>query len=80
MSTIDRSISTLGNGTVVDLSSDEQLFKLDSCRNNPILKPQDIGVTWHENGTLHVGAVFNGGAELFQGKVVLTPKRLAIFV
>lgn len=73
-SVLDRNIETLGEGTVVRLSSGESLFKLDSYPDNPIVKPQDIGLTWQENGELKIGAVFNSGAELFQGKVILTPR------
>lgn len=71
---LDRNIETLGEGTVVRLSSGESTFKLDSYPDNPIVKPQDIGLTWHENGELKIGAVFNGGAELFQDRVILTPR------
>ena len=73
-SVLDRNIETLGEGTIVRLSSGESLFRLDSCPDNPIVKPQDIGLTWHENGELKIGAVFNGGAELFQDRLILTPR------
>ena len=74
MSQLDRRIQELGEGMVVPLDSGEVIFKLDSFENNPIVKPQDIGLTWRENGELKVGAVFNGGAEVFQDKVILTPR------
>jgi len=74
MSQLDRCIQELGEGMVVPLDSGEVIFKLSSFENNPIVKPQDIGLTWQENGELKVGAVFNGGAEVFQGKVILTPR------
>lgn len=74
MSHLDDSIEKLGGGRIVSLDSGEVIFMLDSFENNPILKPQDIGLTWHENGELKVGAVFNGGAELFQNKVILMPR------
>ena len=73
-SVLDRNIETLGEGTVVRLSSGDSLFRLDSCPDNPVVKPQDIGLTWHENGELKIGAVFNSGAELFQDRVILTPR------
>jgi len=74
MSALDRSVQELGDGSVVLLDSGEALFKLDSFENNPIVKPQDIGLTWHENNELKIGAVFNGGAEVFQHKVILMPR------
>ncbi len=74
MSALDRSVQELGDGTVILLDSGETVFKLDSHENNPIVKPQDIGLTWHENGGLKIGAVFNGGAEVFQDNVILAPR------
>ena len=73
-SALDRTVQKLGDGTVVLLDSGENAFKLDSFEYNPIVKPQDLGLTWHDNGELKIGAVFNGGAELFQDKVILTPR------
>ncbi len=75
-SILDRSVQELGDGTVVLLDSGETVFKLDSFENNPIVKPQDLGLTWHEKGELKIGAVFNGGAEVFQDKVMLMPRCL----
>jgi len=72
--TLDRSVQEIGDGSVVLLDSGETIFKLDSFENNPIVKPQDLGLTWHEKGELKIGAVFNGGAEVFQDKVILTPR------
>lgn len=71
---LDGSVQELGDGTVVLLDSKETIFKLDSFENNPIVKPQDLGLTWHEKGELKVGAVFNGGAEVFQDKIILMPR------
>ncbi len=71
---MDGSVQELGDGTVVLLDSKETIFKLDSFENNPIVKPQDLGLTWHEKGELKVGAVFNGGAEVFQDKIILMPR------
>ena len=73
---MDGSVQEIGDGTVVLLESGETVFKLDSFENNPIVKPQDLGLTWHEKGELKIGAVFNGGAEVFQDKVMLTPRCL----
>jgi predicted GH43/DUF377 family glycosyl hydrolase len=71
---LDRTVQKLGDGRVISLDSGEKAFKMDSCENNPIVKPQDLGLTWTENGELKIGAVFNGGAEVFQDKVVLMPR------
>jgi len=75
-SILDGSVQEIGDGTVVLLDSGETVFKLDSFQNNPIVKPQDLGLTWHEKGELKIGAVFNGGTEVFQDKVMLTPRCL----
>jgi predicted GH43/DUF377 family glycosyl hydrolase len=64
----------LGDGKVVQIESGETIFKLDSYEKNPVVKPQDIGLTWHEDGELKTGAVFNSGAEVFRDKVILTPR------
>lgn len=53
-SAFERRVGELGEGTVVRLSSGESLFKLDSYPGNPIVKPQDIGLTWQENGELKI--------------------------
>ena len=71
---LDRSVQELSDGTAVLLDSGETVFKLASFENNPIVKPQNLGLTWHEKGELKIGAVFNGGAEIFQDKVMLTPR------
>lgn len=71
---LDQLVKELGNGKVILTESGEKIFKLDSYEGNPIIKPQDIGLTWHEDGKLQTGAVFNGGAEYFNEKVVLVPR------
>lgn len=73
-SELDRSIRKLGDGSTVGLNSGETVFRLDSYEDNPIVKPQDLGLVWHENERLHSGAVFNGGAEMFENKVILLPR------
>lgn len=74
MSALDKSIQQLSNGSVVTLDNGEHIFKLGSFEGNPIIKPQDLGLTWHVDGELKIGAAFNGGAELFQNKVILMPR------
>jgi len=73
-SILDRSVQKVGDGEVMSLDSVERIFKLDSFEDNPVVKPQELGLTWQENGELKTGAVFNGGAELFGDKIVLMPR------
>ncbi len=63
-----------GDGKVMEIESGETIFKLDSHEKNPVVKPQDIGLTWKENGELKIGAVFNCGAEYFEDQVILFPR------
>jgi len=53
---LDRTVQKLGDGKVILLDSGESAFKLDSFENNPIVKPQDLALTWHENGEPKIGA------------------------
>ncbi len=71
---LEQSIEKLGNGKVIKLTSGESIFKLDSYPENPIVKPEDIGLTWEEDEELQIGAVFNPGAEVFKDKVILLPR------
>ncbi len=73
-SSLNHTIKKLGDGKAVQMASGEYLFKLDSYPKNPIVSPQDIGLTWYEKDQLRIGAVFNGGAELFGNKVILMPR------
>lgn len=68
---LDRTVQNLGEGIVVPLASGKVIFKLASYDENPIVQPQDIGLTWYENGEQKIGAVFNCGAAVFQNKVIL---------
>ena len=54
MTTLDRNIQELSDGTVILFDSGETIFKLDSFENNPIVKPQDLGLTWYEKGELKI--------------------------
>ena len=74
MTSLDCTMEKLGDGRVIQIESGETIFKLDSYEKNPVVKPQDIGLTWDENGELKFGAVFNPGAELFQDRIILTPR------
>ncbi|MHC1635172.1 MAG: glycoside hydrolase family 130 protein [Candidatus Methanospirareceae archaeon] len=67
-------IQELGGGEVVSLDSGEKIFKLHSYEGNPIIKPQDFGLEWYEEGEKKIGAIFNGGAEVFDNKIILAPR------
>ncbi len=73
-SSLDRTVKGLGDGKVIQIEPGETIFKLSSYEKNPIVKPQDIGLTWYEDGRLKLGAVFNGGVEVFDDKVFLLPR------
>ena len=64
----------LGEGRVIKTKGGEAIFKLDSYEKNPIIKPKNLGLTWNENSEAKIGAVFNGGAELFEDKIILLPR------
>ena len=73
-SAIEDTIQKLGEGKIIKLNSGDTIFKMDSFKDNPIIKPQDMGLTWEKDGKLNIGAVFNGGAEVFQDKIILLPR------
>lgn len=64
----------IGNGQVKKLPSGAAIFQLDSYKENPVVKPQDIGLIWEEEGKQKIGAVFNGGAEIYDNRIVLLPR------
>jgi len=68
------SFNTLGDGKVIALESGETIFRLDSHEKNPVVRPQDLGLTWRENGEMKIGAVFNGGAGFFGEEIILLPR------
>ncbi len=74
MSELGNCIQELGDGEVIRIDSGEKIFKLDSYSHNPIIKPQDLGLTWYEDNVLKIGAVFNGGAELINNHILLLPR------
>ncbi len=67
-------VKEFGEGEVLRLDSGEKVFKLDSYKGNPIIEPNDLGLLCYENGRPQSGAVFNPGAEIFYGKILLTPR------
>jgi len=71
---IDITAQKLGDGQISRLKSGKPIFKLSSYKGNPIVKPQDLGLTWRKDEVEELGAVFNPGASLYDGKVVLTPR------
>ena len=74
MSLLDKTVQELGEGSFGKLESGYTIFKMSSYENNPVIKPQDIGLVWEKSGELKIGAVFNGGAELYNNKVFLMPR------
>ena len=73
-STLDQNIQDLGDGKIILLDSGDTIFKMSSFKENPIVKPQELGLLWEEDNTPKIGAVFNAGAEIFQDKVILLPR------
>jgi len=71
---LDLTLQKLGKGQISKLKSGKTIFKLSSYEGNPIVKPQDLGLTWRKNGGKKIGAVFNPGAILHNDKVILTPR------
>jgi len=74
ISSFNQTIQKLGDGEIILLDSGDTIFKMNSFIDNPIVKPQDLGLVWKEDDTLKIGAVFNPGAEIFQDKVILLPR------
>lgn len=72
---LDETVAALGDGTLTTLADGAPLFQLDAYAGNPIVSPADLGLTRAEDGTPRSGAVFNGGAELVEGRVVLLPRQ-----
>jgi len=70
----NQTIQKLGDGEIILLDSGDTIFKMDSFRDNPVVKPQYLGLIWDEDGKLKIGAVFNPGAEIFQDKIILLPR------
>ena len=67
-------LGNIRDGRAMELDSGESVFQLSSHEKNPIVRPQDLGLTWRENGELRVGAVFNGGVEFFEDNIILMPR------
>lgn len=67
-------VKGFGEGETLRLDSGEKIFKLDSYKGNPIVEPKDLGLICYEDGRPQPGAVFNPGAEIFSGKIILTPR------
>ncbi|RLI21290.1 hypothetical protein DRO54_04120, partial [Candidatus Bathyarchaeota archaeon] len=74
MKDLDATIQRLGDGQISKLKSGKTIFKLFSYEANPIVKPQDLGLTWRKDGNEEIGAVFNPGAALYNDKVILAPR------
>lgn len=74
MSEVKLNLDKFGGGEIVKFDGEYYMFKMDSFAGNPVVRPEELGLTWVENGEERVGAVFNGGAEIFDSKVILTPR------
>ena len=74
ITSFERTLETLGDGELIATGSGKTIFRLASCEKNPVVKPQDIGLTWKEVGKTRIGAVFNAGVEVFEDKVILVPR------
>jgi len=64
----------LGEGQIRKLSTGESIFVMDSYNGNPVVLPQQLGLTWSEDGQKRFGAVFNCGATVHDEKVFLLPR------
>ena len=64
----------IGEGKIVKSRSGKSIFKLETYSNNPILKPQDLGLVWRKNNRIMTGAVFNSGAEIFKDRIIIAPR------
>jgi predicted GH43/DUF377 family glycosyl hydrolase len=76
-SNLNQKIKELGDGDIINIKSREYIFKLSRYKKNPIVRPQDIGLTWCENKKKKIGAVFNPGAEIYKGRVCILTKNWA---
>lgn len=74
MGSIRELVKALREGEIVTLQNGNRVFKLSSYEGNPVVGPRDLGLTWEKDGKTDVGAVFNGGAELFDDRVILAPR------
>lgn len=74
MAILDRTLTTLIDGTIANLSNGDVIFKLHSHKLNPIITPQRFGLSWYEGDEFQYGAIFNCGAALYNDKVILAPR------
>ncbi|GAI76389.1 unnamed protein product, partial [marine sediment metagenome] len=44
----NQTIQKLGDGEIILLDSGDTIFKMDSFIDNPVVKPQDLGLVWKE--------------------------------
>ena len=57
MKEMDITVQRLGDGQISRLKSGKLIFKLSSYKGNPIVKPQDLGLTWRKDAKEELGAV-----------------------
>jgi len=71
---LDQTAKNLEDGRIIETKSREIIFKLSCYKNNPVVRPTDIGLTWYDNKKLKIGAVFNPGAEINKDQIILLPR------
>ncbi|MFW9780518.1 MAG: hypothetical protein ACFFE8_16880 [Candidatus Heimdallarchaeota archaeon] len=74
MTALDKTFGHLPDGTTIKIGNGEEVYRLHSYENNPIIGPIDSGLTWLEKGTFLTGSIFNPGATIFDQKVILSPR------
>ncbi|MHA2249980.1 MAG: glycoside hydrolase family 130 protein [Candidatus Kariarchaeaceae archaeon] len=74
MSSLDETITSAQDGSLDELSNGDTIFKLHSHPSNPIVRPEDFGQIWYDDGILKIGSIFNCGSTLFDGKIIIAPR------
>jgi len=67
-------LKNFDDGEIIKFGGEYYMFKLNSFNGNPVVKPEDLGLVWQDKDEVKIGAVFNGGADIFDNKVILTPR------
>ena len=67
-------LNNLSDGTIVKINDNDKIFKLHSCEKNPIIGPNDFGLSWYEDGRLLIGSIFNAGVTMLNERIILSPR------
>jgi len=70
---IRKTAKKLGKGLVKETERGV-FFIISSYNGNPIIRPEDLGLKWVSNGKSYIGAVFNGGANIFKDRIIVMPR------